>query len=244
MVKKSGAWSIRIDEIPGVTREVINEWCIKHKAVLCVREETDEETPNPHYHIALRCEEVSQETARNWTKKAFGDSPFSRSDFATATWDGDDKLLKYFCKGSGWKAKTPGPLPDIVYTTLLPMTVQSLHSEFWAENSRKGDRVKSAKGKSPEMLDECYNHVKAMKLSNWYDAVHAVTCYLLEQYGAKINDHVLFPMVQSVMYRLDKPGIAKDVTERMIKKFGPRLSMCLSQTNSIRPEDLISHEYV
>ena len=242
MSKKSSSWSVRIDEIPGVTREGIKEWCVKHNVVLCVREETDEESPNPHYHIALRSSEVSQETVRNWTKKVFGDSPYSRSDFATATWDGDDKLLKYFSKGSGWKTKTKGPLPDVVHTTLLPMSLDSLHSEFWEENTRKGDRVKSIKGKSPEMLDECYNHVKAMKLTNWYDAVHQVTYYLLDKYGAKINDHVLFPMVQSVMYRLDKPGIQKDVAERMIKKFGPRPMMCLSQSNTITPADLISYE--
>lgn len=242
MSKKSSSWSVRIDETPGVTREGIKEWCVKHNVVLCVREETDEESPNPHYHIALRSSEISQETVRNWTKKVFGDSPYSRSDFATATWDGDDKLLKYFSKGAGWKTKTKGPLPDVVHTTLLPMTLEALHTDFWIENTRKGERVKSAKGKSPEMLDECYRHVKAMKLANWHDAVSQVTHYLVDQYSAKINDHVLFPMVQSVLWRLDPTAIKHDVTDRMIRKFGPRQVMFVASQPTGILDELISHE--
>lgn len=241
MVKKASAWSIRIDEIPGVTRETVISWCRIHNPVLCVREETDEESPNPHYHIAMRTEEVTQETIRNRIKKVFGDSPYSRSDFATATWDNDDKLLRYFCKGPGWKEKTPGAPPDVVHTSLLAMTIEELFREFWKENTRNGERVKTAKLKTPEILDECYNHVKAMKLANWYDAVSQVTYYLTDHYGAKINDHVLFPLVQHVMWRLDPSAVRKDVADRILRKFGPRVTMTQPSQPTGIYDELISH---
>lgn len=241
MVKKASAWSIRLDEIPGVTRETVISWCRIHNPVLCVREETDEETPNPHYHIALRTEDVTQETIRNRLKKVFGDLPFTKSDFATAIWDNDDKLLQYFCKGPGWKTKTPGSPPDIVFTTLLDATLTDLHQAFWKENSRKGELVKSAKAKSPEVLDECYRHVKDMKLSNWYDAVSQVTYFLTDYYGAKINDHILFPMVQHVMWKLDPSAVRKDVTDRMLRKFGPRATLSQPSQPTGIYDELISH---
>jgi len=232
MVKKASAWSIRIDEIPGVTREVVSAWCSKYNAVLCVREETDEETPNPHYHIALRTEEVSQETVRNWTKKVFGDSPFSRSDFATAIWDGEDKFLRYCCKGPDWQDVKSGKtkqmdsprLPNVVFTQLLKITTEDLHREFWAENKVKGTLVKKAKNKSPELVEEVVSQVRAKIASSeiadtWLSKCETANEILMDVYKGKVNDHIIFPVLQSCMYMLDRKVTVADQFSRMLKKF-------------------------
>lgn len=230
--KKSSAWSVRIDEIPGVTRDVIVAWCHKYNAVLAVREETDDETPNPHYHIALRTEEVSQETVRNWTKKAFGDSPFSRSDFATAIWDGDEKFLRYCCKGPNWhdiktgKTKQMDSLrqPDVVMTQLLLITTNQLHADFWAANKAKGELVKKAKSKSPELVEEVVSQVRAKIASSeiadtWLSKCETANEILMDIYKGKVNDHVIFPILQSCMYHLDRKTTVADQFSRMLKKF-------------------------
>ena len=173
MVKKASAWSIRIDEVAGLTRATIVDWCKKYNAVLCCREDPDNETPNPHYHIALRSDEVSQETIRNWTKKAFGDLPFSKSDFATAVWDGEEKYLRYCCKGPDWHADKTKQMdsyrkPDVVFTQLLIMTTDSLHAAFWDANKASGERVKPGSKKSPELVDEVAEQVRAKVASSEY----------------------------------------------------------------------------
>lgn len=232
MVKKASAWSIRIDEIPGVTREGIKAWCHKHNAVICVREEVDDETPNPHYHIALRTETVSQETVRNWTKKVFGDSPFSRSDFATAVWDGEESFLRYCCKGPDWQDVKSGKTkqmdsprqPDVVMTQLMLLTTTSLHAEFWTENRAKSASVKKGKGKSPELVDETVANIRVKIASgevedSWMAKCEAANGYLMDIYKGKCNDHVIFPVLQSVMYQLDRKQTVSSQFSRMLKKF-------------------------
>lgn len=232
MVKKSSAWSIRIDEIPGVTREGIKAWCLKYNAVLCVREEVDDETPNPHYHIALRTEEVSQETVRNWTKKVFGDSSFSRSDFATSVWDGEESFLRYCCKGPDWQDVKSGKTkqmdsprkPDVIMTQLLVMTTDSLHTSFWSENKVKTERVKKCKSNPPELVDETVTKVRDKVKSgeiedNWMAKCEAANGILMDVYKGKCNDHVIFPVLQSVMYYLDRKQTVSSQFSRMLKKF-------------------------
>ena len=232
MVKKSSAWSVRIDEIPGVTREAVIAWCHKYNAVLAVREETDDETPNPHYHIALRTEEVSQETVRNWVKKLFGDSVFSRSDFATAIWDGEDKFLRYCCKGPDWQDVKSGKTkqmdsprqPDVVMTQLLMMTTTELNREFWTENKVKGDLVKKGKSKSPELVEEVVSQVRAKIASSeitdtWLSKCSMANEILMDVYKGKVNDHIIFPILQSCMYHLDRKTTVADQFSRMLKKF-------------------------
>lgn len=232
MVKKASAWSVRIDEIPGVTREVVSAWCSKYNAVLCVREETDDETPNPHYHMALRTEEVSQETVRNWVKKVFGDSPYSRSDFATAVWDGEDSFLRYCCKGPDWQDVKSGKTkqmdsprqPDVVFTQLLIITTVELSREFWAQNKAKGELVKKGKTKSPELVDEVVARVRAkiasMEITDtWLSKCETANEILMDIYKGKVNDHVIFPILQSCMYHLDRKVTVADQFGRMLKKF-------------------------
>lgn len=233
---KATAWNIRVDEIPGVTREAVASWCVANGAVLCVREETDEDSLNPHYHIAIRTIEISQETIRNWVKKLFP-GEFSRSDFSTAVWDSDDKLLKYFSKGPGWKTKTPGALPDVVFTNLLEATVKSFHEDFWKENSSRGKKIKKSK---VDLVDEIYEKAKKEKFTDWYSAMEFVSGEFIDSLSGKVNDNVLFPLVQSVMWKLDPGAVKKSVFQRMSQKFGPRTTFSSGQQQNLY-EDLISH---
>lgn len=229
MVKKASAWAIRIDEVAGLTRSVIIDWCKKYNAVLCCREEPDSETPNPHYHIALRSDEVSQETIRNWTKKAFGDLPYSKSDFATAMWDGDEKYLRYCCKGPDWQSDKTKQMdsyrkPDVVFTQLLSITTDSLHKGFWDTNKVSGDRVKPGSKKSPELVEEVVDKVRSKLASGeiedtWMTKCEAANAILMDVYKGKCNDHAIFPVLQSVMYNLDRKVTVAYQFSRMLKKF-------------------------
>lgn len=229
MVKKASAWAIRIDEIAGVTRSTITDWCKKHNAVLACREDPDNETPNPHYHIALRSEEVTQETIRNWTKKVFGDLPYSKSDFATALWDGEEKYLRYCCKGPDWHADKTKQMdsyrkPDVVFTQLLILTTDDLHKSFWESNKISGDRVKKGGTKSPELVDEVVSRVRAKVAtseisSDWMSQCAEANTILMDVYNGKCNDHVIFPVLQSVMYKLDRKTTIANQFSRMLKKF-------------------------
>lgn len=230
MVKKASAWAIRIDEVAGLTRSAIIDWCKKYNAVVCCREEPDSETPNPHYHIALRSDEVSQETIRNWTKKAFGDLPYSKSDFATSVWDGEENYLRYCCKGPDWQGDKTKQMdsyrkPDVIFTQLLIITTDSLHAAYWAENkARLAALVQKTAKKSPELVDEVVDQIRTKLASSeieddWLSKCSAANTILMDVFKGKCNDHIIFPILQSVMYQLDRKQTVANQFSRMLKKF-------------------------
>lgn len=220
MVKKATAWAVRIDELPGVS-EKIAEWCSSKGAVICTREYSDNDTTNPHYHIALRTPEVTQETVRNWVKSILPPSA-QRSDFATSEWKDDDRYLRYCCKGPNWHNITKGdekdPKPPVViFKMLLSPTVEELHNDFWKEN-----QITKPKGKVDrnELVQMCVQHVKESGCGTDYlSRMEVAGNYVTRHYKGKVNDHVAFPVIQSVLWHLDRSRCEADFFSRMRKKF-------------------------
>lgn len=236
----SSNWSFYIDEKHGVTREVILDFCKKWDVVLAVREDREPEhpEPNPHYHLAFRTpREYTQKGVRDIVRKMFTSSPDAK-DWGTSIWDESDELLRYFCKGPGWAAKTKTELPDVVFTKLAPGTIKEFHEEFWKKNESSGKKIKKLK---IDLIEEIYQKAKKEKFTNWFLAVEFVTGAFVDELSGKVNDHVLFPLVQSVMWKLDPSGVKKTVYERMVQKFGPRAVYSPGQQQNLY-EDLISHE--
>lgn len=231
---KGESWAVRIDEIPGLTRDRMVEWCIEHEAVICCRETPDSETPNPHYHIAMRTKPITRETLRNWVKKVFGDLSFKSSDFATAPWDGEEEYLRYCCKGPGW-SKTPRvqELPDVVYSTLMVrLTVKQLNDDFWAKNKADGDALASKAKTNWKMLEEVLEEMRSeMRTEHitYDDGLSRVVSKIMTKKEGRIADQILFMYSQHIMYKLAPGPAIEDAVERMRRRF-----------NSVRPREVIS----
>lgn len=220
MPKKSDAWSVRVDDVSGVSGKVV-KWCEEKGVVLCVREEADNDTPNPHYHMAIRTPgEVTQETIRNWVKSLLP-TGFTKHDFSTAVWDGEEALLRYLCKGPNWAQikkgeKVPVLPPKVIFRQLLGKTVEDLHSDFWKENAIKGPAVKKRR---EDIVKECVAAVKDSGLESYAERMELASGLILDAYSGKVNDHVAFPILQSVMWTLDRRQATADFHARMLKKF-------------------------
>lgn len=236
----SEAWHFYIDEKAGVTRERILEFCEKWKAVLAVREDREPEdaTPNPHYHVCFRTPRVySHEAIRKMVRKLFTSEDHGPKDFGTNKWDENEDLLRYFSKGPGWAEKKKTELPDVVFTTLAPGTIKEFHEEFWEKNEISGKKIKKSK---IDLIDEIYGKAKTQKFADWYSAMEFVSGEFIDSLSGKVNDNVLFPLVQSVMWKLDPGAVKKSVFQRMAQKFGPRVVYSPGQQQNLY-EDLISH---
>lgn len=223
MPKTSTTYNFRVDEMTGTAEKVI-EFCKspRHGVVLCTREEGDTGHPNPHYHFAIRLSEpVSQETIRNWAKSLLPPGA-TKSDFQTATWDGEEKFLRYCCKGVNAGAimkgdvKAPVLPPKVISSHLLGMTVEALHKDFWAENAKAAPAVKKRK---EELVRSCIEHVKSAGLTTYADQLETACAFVLAEYKGKVNDHVAFPIIQSVMWSLNTHQASADFHSRMLKKF-------------------------
>jgi len=219
MVKKATAWAVRIDDVEGVS-EKIADWCSTRGVVLCTKEYSDTDTSNVHYHIAMRTPEVSQETIRNWVKSILPPTA-TRSDYATGEWKDDDRYLRYCCKGPNWhnivtkKEQDPKP-PIVIFKMLLSPTVEELHADFWKENKVQGEKTKA---KREDVINDCVAHVKESGCgTDYYAMMEVASRYMLRHYRGKINDHVLTPMVQSVLWHLDRKRVEEDVYSRLRKK--------------------------
>lgn len=220
MVKKSTAWAVRIDDLPGVADNIV-KWCGEKGVVLCTKEYSDTDTTNVHYHIAMRTPEVSQETVRNWVKALLPPGA-SRSDYATTEWKDDDRYLRYCCKGPNWhnittqKETDPKP-PIVVYKMLMSPTVDDLHADFWKENKVQKSKLKVSKD---DVVQECVEHVAQSGCGeDYYSRMEVASRYIVTRFKGKVNDHVIFPILQSVLWHLDRKRVEADVFSRMRKKF-------------------------
>ena len=79
-----------------------------------------------------------------------------------------------------------------------------------------------------------------LNFTDWYSAMEFVSGEFIDSMSGKVNDNVLFPLVQSVMWKLDPGAVKKSVFQRMSQKFGPRVTFSPGQQQNLY-EDLISH---
>lgn len=223
-------WTIRIDEHPGL-KGALDKWTGDHVVVLAVWEAADDDSPNPHVHMAVRFPlEITRQTLRNRIAPLLPPG-HKRSDFATARWDGDDKLLAYLCKGPSWASIRKGthhgdPLPPVVWTsTMLGMTVSSLHTRFWTENKAKAPPPKAKKSKqsgyrelSQQIADQILKE-KAIDVTNKNEWVVEASRLLLLETKGYIADHTSFMIIQMVLYLGMRETTEKSHADRMLKKF-------------------------
>lgn len=223
---KSSMWNLRIDEVCGVTREIVTKWCADNGAYLCVRETSDTDSKNPHYHIAVKLPAVvTAQTMRDRLRTMFN-VPNGRGDYATAVWDGSEDLLRYFCKGPEWpkaKAGLPyevGVLPDVVFTALFEtVDVRKYMIEFWETNTKKGEEVKKkniARNVAEEMLSEGWDRNKCILER---DLMMSTACAkLMAAFNGRVNDYVFYPHYQEVLYILSPSMVVVCALDRMKKK--------------------------
>jgi len=226
------AWTIRIDDHPGL-KDALGKWVGEHVVVLAVWEAADDDSPNPHVHLAVRFPlAITRQTLRNRIAPLLPPS-HKRSDFATAKWDGDDKFLAYLCKGPSWSSVRNGthkgaPHPPVVWTsTLLETNVKTLHERFWTENKAKAAELKAKEKKLKTngyrdlatQITEQIQKDKAIDLTSRTEWVVEASRLLLLETKGYIADHTSFMIIQMVLYLGMRDTAEKTHADRMLKKF-------------------------
>ena len=173
-----------------------------------------------HYHIAISLKEpVSYKTFRSYLTKHLSATLRGTTSFKTREWKdyGNNlNLEKYICKGAG-----PDTPPEILMnrTLLVPLELQKL---YWEENKAlqsdakkmRDERAQKAMKQGTKCIDEI-----CIKYKNQYAKTEDIIRDVLEHYQGRCTDHQIFPIVQAIMYKLDKVQTQDNVVNRMMKKF-------------------------
>lgn len=231
---KHRSWKVRVDDVSGMEQKIL-EWAKTVEMPIVVWESPDGETSNPHYHIALRLsKECSSETLRNKVKEALKGE--AKLDYATGPWDDDVKYLQYCCKGDDWTLVKEGRLVPGSFEPRPPKVIHympdlgdgkfhspgELHKAFWSTAvAEYNPDLRSSKAHKLPVLIEGWAAIirKDDECSTYYAKQDKAMELVLEYYGGKVADHHAFPIIQSIMYKVDKVNTISDFKSRMFKKF-------------------------
>lgn len=213
---------IGMNIIPGV-REKLADYCVKLPAIICV-EEVGEENEKDHIHILAALDPpVSNQTLRNRIKKHFG-LEFKKEELYISEWK-TDELKHYVCKGPSKSVKTP---PVIFHTTWPPEEISTYHEAYWhhVASGVKSSPAKKTKRDADELCDEIANAIKHKyiaknedKGSSIEDCHNEICKILLAKKIGRIGDHIAFPYVQAILYRIFPRWVEADFQDRMKRKF-------------------------
>lgn len=210
---------IGINLLPGV-RDKLADYCVKLPALICV-EEVGEENEKDHVHILAALDPpVSNQTLRNRIKKHFG-VEFKKEELYISEWK-TDTLKHYVCKGPSKSVMTQ---PVILHTTWTPEEIQTYHEAYWqhAASAVKTSPAKRAKQDADELCDTIANTIKHKYIGNpdasIKDCHNEICSILLAKKIGRIGDHIAFPYVQAILYRIYPRWVEADFQDRMKRKF-------------------------
>jgi len=214
---KYPAWAIHIDLVEGV-REKLGQYCASLPALVCV-EENGEETGKPHVHIlTVLTAPESKQTLGNRLKKIF---PVFGAQFSFVPWvdyesDSNFKVQQYTCKGPSKSVKTP---PIVLYKNWLD-DVMIHHENYWtrADQIARENKDKVKKGTvNDDMVTAIIEEIKNEKVDA--NSVFQVACSKVVKWKkGKINDHVAWPLIQSIDYHFNPSEVSSAFYYRMLKK--------------------------
>lgn len=172
-----------------------------------------------HYHIAIHLpEEVCYKTFRTYLTKYLGDLKGTTS-FKTRKWEDygvNLNLEQYVCKGA-----SPDSPPEMIMnkTLLDPLELQKM---YWEVNKKLLDQAKQARDdKAKEEAKKGTKIIEQISAKNKgiFVKTEDIIAEVLECYGGRCSDHQMFPVVQAIMYRLDKVQTTDNVVNRLMRKF-------------------------
>lgn len=216
---RSRHWAVRVDEIEGVAAKVV-DWCRDNEVLLCVREESDGDTPNPHYHALIAsATELSEITMRERVKRVFGVVKDQLSVKVWKTYDVprlDDGAWLYLCKGPSKTTKQP---PVVVFRNTLDDVMEG-HERFW---SKRIEILESARKTKKNVKADVVAHLvklfdkkanpEAPPLSK-----REVVNQAVDYYKGKCSDFQLIPVVQAVWWHYHPVEVREGAWDRVAER--------------------------
>lgn len=235
--EKSQYWFLRIDDISGVAAILPEffrdpDWGV----ILACRETTDESTPNPHYHIALRYKKLlTKQQTNNNLKARFNNLLGGNKDFTNVKWNFDDqeqrdKVYRYICKGKalhnphtcnhcpeGENCKSDPP----VIVANMPLGAVKLdtvqyHIDFWAHNVQN---KKPETNKTDKIINEIIHELGQNPKSK--PTREDILTMVIRAVKGKIFDRHAFPMAQAIYFHFHEEVCTQLFVHRLNKQFFP-----------------------
>lgn len=213
---KSTHWFLRVDDISGFNVQQLcdnKDWGV----ILAVKEDPDNETPNPHYHILLkykvvRCKSTINDYLRDLFpvlkgNKVFGNTVATPGDF-------ENKVYPYMCKGRQHGYSDTNPNVCFNPTNLDIPKYHNLYYEQRKQMKKGGPTGKEVSSKliiaAKQLIQE-----RTIKQPNWTDIANIV----LEVSQGKLNDNLAFTVIQALMYHYNLEECKSTFTSRLYSKF-------------------------
>ena len=104
-------------------------------------------------------------------------------------------------------------------TLLDPLELQKLYwkvNKELLENAKKArdEKAKEEQRKGTKIIDQI-----VAKNKNIFVKTEDIIAEVLECYGGRCTDQQMFPVVQAIMFQLDKVKTTDNVVNRMMRKF-------------------------
>jgi len=169
-----------------------------------------------HYHIAIHLpEEVSYKTFRGYLTKYISPDLKGTTSFKTKEWTSygkDTQLEQYICKGV-----SPEQGPEMLMNRTL-IESATHHINYWKQDkestSSSKAKARAALKQGTKIIDDiCARH------QNEYVKTSEIITEVFEAYKGRCNDNQTFPIIQAIMFKLDKVQTTDNFVNRMLRKF-------------------------
>lgn len=169
-----------------------------------------------HYHIAIHLqEEVSYKTFRGYLSKYISPDLKGTTSFKTKDWTDYGKncnLEQYICKGV-----SPEQGPEMLMNRTL-IESATHHINYWKQDKESAStgkaKAKAAMKKGTKIIDDISANHK-----NEYVKTPEIIREVFDAYEGRCNDNQMFPIVQAIMYKLDKVQTTDNAVNRLMRKF-------------------------
>lgn len=212
-------WFLRIDDLSGFNIQeliVLTDWGVEY----VVRESPES---NPHYHIFLKYKtERTKSTINKYLTKQFpllsGNGAFCNKEVPDTPED-IAAVLRYMSKGTHHGYTESNPCVIFRLRTINRLSVEQYHNDYW----KRFKGLSGGKTKSTESTSDRYiRQVKELVITRTYQKPNITDlCNLMmEVSNGKLNDHIGFACLQSLMYHYNPTVTAASFTQRMCEKLG------------------------
>jgi len=232
---KSSHWFVRVDEGSPERAAKLLELLQLYNSTLCVREQPDKDSPNPHYHFTLKSEKPIGKDAFNARIKKVITDLSGNKDFSTREWVQDEAqttdMYNYMCKGDepGYTPKNP----DVVYNTNID--VEKHHNQYWQKNKeiKKGkdrenpfstDSIIAKTIAEIKLNLDVYCTTSKKVIVDESTLFTCVVSYMLHACHGKLQPNQAYSITSAVMYHFKPNWVYRNLEASLRDRFFCKLS--------------------
>lgn len=223
-------WFVRVDEGSATRQTQMMELLTQYHSTLCVRENPDKDSKNPHYHFTLKLEKaIGREALNARIKKVITDLSGNK-DFSSRVWNHDDTsqttdMYNYMCKGEG-EGYVPITNPAVTRNTNID--IKKHHNLYWYNNKnvKKGkdnpfstDSIIAKTIAEIKLYPDIYCLTSKTCIAEERVVFQHVVAQMLKASSGKLQPNQAYSITSAVMYHFYPTWVFKNLHQNLAERF-------------------------